>query len=202
MKNVTTNMHFNFYKDELNLEFLRHYCINHGEVRLMRRGETFEETGKPSLYVAYVERGCFKYMVHNDDEYKDYCTGFAFEGEFVADYPSCLSGKISDVTIVAGTPCKVFQISGKELDKLLISLDAEGLKQAISDSLFTQVYAQYLDTYRMTTRERYKRLLLRCPELVQSINLKDIASYLKVTPTTISNIRREITFGEQTLKTL
>ena len=72
----------------------------------------------------------------------------------------------------------------------------EGLKQAMSDSVFTQIYAQYLDTYRMTTRERYKRLLLRCPELVQSINLKDIASYLKVTPTTISNIRREITFGE------
>ena len=67
-------------------------------------------------------------------------------------------------------------------------------KQAISDRLFSQVYTQYLHTYRMTTRERYKRLLLRCPEIVQNINLKDIASYLKVTPTTISNIRREITF--------
>ena len=75
-------------------------------------------------------------------------------------------------------------------------------EERLSDSLFVQVYAQYLDTYRMTTRERYKRLLIRCPELVQSINLKDIASYLKVTPTTISNIRREFTFGEQTLKTL
>ena len=78
---------------------------------------------------------------------------------------------------------------------LLDAVHMEGLKQAISDCFFTQIYAQYLDTYRMTTRERYKRLLLRCPELVQSISLKDIASYLKVTPTTISNIRREITFG-------
>lgn len=97
---------------------------------------------------------------------------------------------------MAGTTCKIFQILGKELDNLLDSLHTKGLKQAISDSLFAQVYAQYLDTYRMTTRERYKRLLIRCPELVQSINLKDIASYLKVTPTTISNIRREFTFGE------
>ena len=97
---------------------------------------------------------------------------------------------------MAGTPCKIFQILGKELENLLDTLHMEGLKQAMSDSVFTQIYAQYLDTYRMTTRERYKRLLLRCPELVQSINLKDIASYLKVTPTTISNIRREITFGE------
>lgn len=96
---------------------------------------------------------------------------------------------------MAGTPCKVFQILGKELGTLLDSANTKELKQAISDCLFSQVYTQYLDTYRMTTRERYKRLLIRCPELVQSINLKDIASYLKVTPTTISNIRREITFG-------
>ena len=114
----------------------------------------------------------------------------------MADYPNCLTGRKSELTIVAGTTCKIFQISGKELDNLLDSLNTKVLKQAISDSLFAQVYAQYLDTYRMTTRERYKRLLIRCPELVQSINLKDIASYLKVTPTTISNIRREFTFGE------
>lgn len=86
-------------------------------------------------------------------------------------------------------------ISSEELCNLLDSDGMRDLKLAISDHLFSQVYTQYLDTYRMTTRERYKRLLLRCPKIVQSINLKDIASYLKVTPTTISNIRREITFG-------
>ena len=99
------------------------------------------------------------------------------------------------MTIVAGTSCKVFQLGGEELGKLLDSNGMRELKQAISDHLFSQIYTLYLDTYRMTTRERYKRLLLRCPEIVQSITLKDIASYLKVTPTTISNIRREITFG-------
>lgn len=187
---------FNLYQDGLDLDSLRHYCMEHGEVRLLKRGEIFEDAGKPSQYVAYVEHGCFKYMVNNEEEGKDFCTGFAFEGEFVADYPNCLTGRKSELTIVAGTTCKIFQISGKELENLLDSLNTKGLKQAISDRLFAQVYAQYLDTYRMTTRERYKRLLIRCPELVQSINLKDIASYLKVTPTTISNIRREFTFGE------
>lgn len=200
--NTQSNKHFNFYKDGLNLEFLRVFCMEHGNTRIMKRGDIFEEAGNPSQYVAYVERGHFKYMVHNNEDGKDYCTGFAFEGEFVANYPNCLSGKISETTIVAGTPCKIFQILGKELENLLDTANMEGLKQAISNCLFEQIYAQYLDTYRMTTRERYKHLLHRCPELVQSINLKDIASYLKVTPTTISNIRREITFGEQTLKTI
>ena len=113
----------------------------------------------------------------------------------MGDYPNCLSGKTSEVTIVAGTSCKIYQLTSEELCRQLDSDGMRDLKLAISDNLFSQVYTQYLDTYRMTTRERYKRLLLRCPEIVQSINLKDIASYLKVTPTTISNIRREITFG-------
>ena len=78
-----------------------------------------------------------------------------------------------------------FKICGKELLNFLNSDVKKNQKKAISDHLFSQVYTQYLDTYRMTTRERYKRLLLRCPEIVQCINLKDIASYLKVTPTTI-----------------
>ena len=186
---------FNTYKEGLDLELLREYCMEYGERRSFLHGETLEAMGEPAQWVAYVERGYFKYMVHNGEEGKDYCTGFAFEGEFVADYPNGLCGKISEVTIVAGTSCKVFQIQGKDLCSLLESANMRDLKQAISDHLFAQVYTQYLDSYRMTTRERYKRLLSRCPEIIQCISLKDIASYLKVTPTTISNIRREITFS-------
>ena len=29
---MTTNMHFNSYKEGLNLEFMRDYCMEHGEV--------------------------------------------------------------------------------------------------------------------------------------------------------------------------
>ena len=84
------NKQFNSYKEGLDLELLREYCMEHGERRVVERGETLEEAGEPAQWVAFVERGCFKYMVHNDEEGKDYCTGFAFEGEFVSDFPYCL----------------------------------------------------------------------------------------------------------------
>ena len=186
---------FNSYIDGLDLSVLNEYCVNHRRLRQYTKGDYFIKAGEESRYIGFVECGYFNYIVHNYSEQKDYITGFAFEGEFVGDYPNCLSNKTSEVTIVAGTSSKVFQLAGEELRKLLDSDGMKDLKQAISDHLFLQVYTQYLDNYRMTTRERYKRLLLRCPEIVQNINLKDIASYLKVTPTTISNIRREITFS-------
>ena len=45
------NKQFNTYKEGLDLEFLRAYCMEHGE-----RGETLEEVGEPAQWVAYVER--------------------------------------------------------------------------------------------------------------------------------------------------
>ena len=78
MANMTSNKHFNTYKEGLDLEFLRAYCMEHGERRMK-------------------ERGCFKYMAHNDEESKDYCTGFAFEGKFVPDFHYCLDGDVSEV---------------------------------------------------------------------------------------------------------
>ena len=65
---MTPNKQFNTYKEGLDLEFLREYCMEHGERRVMERGETLEEAGEPAQWVAFVERGCFKYMVHNDEE--------------------------------------------------------------------------------------------------------------------------------------
>lgn len=34
--------------------------MEHGERRVMERGETLEEAGEPAQWVAYVERGCFQ----------------------------------------------------------------------------------------------------------------------------------------------
>ncbi len=162
---------FNTYKEGLDLDTLRQW-------------------------VAFVERGCFKYMVHNDGEGKNYCTGFAFEGEFVADFPNCMYSKPANISIIAYTTCEIRLIDGNCLKQLFDSNDnMKELHGNIYKNLFLQIYSQYLDIYRMTVKERYIQLLRRSPHIVQLINLKDIASFLKVTPTTISKIRKEITFS-------
>lgn len=194
-----SNAAFNTYKEGLDLEFLREYCMEHGERRTFLRGETLEEAGEPAQWVAYVERGCFKYMVHNDEEGKDYCTGFAFEGEFVADFPYCLDGDVSEVSIEADMPCEVRIISGRQLQALFDS-DAAMAKVNVQilKNLFKMVYSRSLDHYRYTARSRYRRLLDRCPQVVQMLSLKDIASFLNITPIYLSKLRKEITFGNKT----
>ena len=140
---MTPNKHFNSYKEGLDLEFLREYCMEHGERRVMERGETLEE--------------------HNDEEGKDYCTGFAFEGEFVADFPYCLDGDVSEVSIEADMPCEVRIISGRELQALFDSDPKMMLHNVrILKNLFKMVYGRDLDHYRYTARSRYRRLIGWC----------------------------------------
>ena len=51
------------------------------------------------------------------------------------------------------------------------------------------VYGRDLDHYRYTARSRYRRLIDRCPQVVQMLSLKDIASFLNITPSYLSTLR-------------
>jgi hypothetical protein len=39
---MTTNKHFNSYKEGLDVEFLREYCMEHGERCVMKRDKMLE----------------------------------------------------------------------------------------------------------------------------------------------------------------
>ena len=54
------------------------------------------------------------------------------------------------------------------------------------------MYHRLLDMYCKTTEELYLDLLNRCPDIQEYITLKEIASFLQVTPETVSRIRRKL----------
>ena len=116
----------------------------------------------------------------------------------MADFPYCLDGDVSEVTIEADMPCQVRIISGRELQRLIDTDPAMAkMDLKILKNLFKMVYARDLDHYRYTARGRYRRLLDRCPQVVQMLSLKDIASFLNITPSYLSTLRKGLTFGKE-----
>ena len=184
---------FNIYKKGIDLQFMIDECKNKGRVRHMKEGERLERIGEPSQWIGYVKSGYLMYVVHNPMNGKAYNTGFVFEGELVADYPNCLYGKPSEIDIVAGVDCTINVIKGTtiqamyEEDPNLMNIGKE-----IGEGLFMQTYSRFLNFYRTDASTRYKQLLQRCPNIVQQLPLQEIASYLRVTPTTVSKIRKEL----------
>ena len=182
--------------NSIDVKLLREFCEQEGEVFVYRKGEQLEREGEPAHWFAYVERGCFKYMTRGMSDGRDHLTWFSFEGEFVADYPSVLTGRLSQATIEAMMLCRVWRVSGERLKQFFgQSIETRDMRALIGEHMLSQFKARYQDFHRTTPRERYDLLMLRCPGIVNELPLHAIASFLNVSPKTISMLRRDITFS-------
>jgi CRP-like cAMP-binding protein len=184
-----------FSNNSIDLQALLDFCKKEGKEVIYRKGEQLEREGDPARWFGFVTEGCFKYITRGLSDRRDHLTWFSFEGEFVADYPCILSGQPSQATIEAMMPCRVWRVSGEELLGFFRqSIKNMELRAVIDEHMLNQFKARYQDFHRATPHERYNLLMQRCPGIVEHLNLQDIASFLNVTPKTISKIRKGITF--------
>ena len=188
---------FNASTIGIDLKPLRDFCMQHGETVSYGKGEQLEREGEPARWFAYVERGCFKYVTRGMSDGRDHLTWFSFEGEFVADYPSLLHGSPAVSTIQAMMPSRICRVEGEKLMAFFCrSSETLLLRAVIGEHMLSQFKARYQDFHRATPRERYDLLMRRCPGIVNELPLNAIASFLNVTPKTISLLRRDIALGK------
>lgn len=186
---------FNPYITHINTDFLKALCLHEGKLVQIRKGECPIKESEVFPYFGFVEKGIFKYVCTNQSEQRRYNVGFVFPNEFIADYPACLYGIKSECDVEALTPCTVYFCPAERLNQLYEQdVERQRIARVNAEQLFLQTYSRYLDLYRLTPEERYKQLLIRCPEIIQLIQLKEIASYLQITPIHLSRIRKRITF--------
>ncbi len=186
-----------FGKNSIDIKALREFCERAGKMVEYRKGEQLEREGDPARWFGFVTEGCFKYVTHGISDDKEHITWFSFAGEFVVDYPSFLYGQPSQTTIEAMMPSRVLRVTGQQLEQFFDQdKDMMKLHAVIAEHILFQFRSRYLDLHCATARERYERLLQRCPGIVEHLDLQDIASFLNVTPKTISMIRKNITFGK------
>ena len=185
-----------FSNNSIDLQVLREFCEREGEAVSYRKGDQMEREGDPARWFGFVTEGCFKYVTYGISDDREHI--ISFEGEFVTDYPNCLDGRPSQTTIEAMMPSRVLRVSGEQLmDFFRQDAEKMELRSVCAEHVLRQRNQCYLDLHRATARERYELLLKRCPGIVEHLNLQDIASFLNVTPKTISKIRKEITFGNK-----
>ena len=186
-----------FGNNSIDLQVLREFCEREGEAVSYRKGDQMECEGDPSRWFGYVTEGCFKYVNHGISDDREHITWFSFEGEFVVDYPTFLYDRPSQTTIVAMMPSRIFRVTGEQVRQFFSqSMETMQLRAIIAEHILGQFRSRYLDLHCTTPRKRYELLLQRCPGIVEHLDLQDIASFLNVTPKTISKIRKDITFGK------
>lgn len=181
---------FNLYDSVCDLSALKEFCRHNGRAVHYSKDDVFVQQGYIAKYLGVVESGYFKYTTLTSSG-NEAVVGFAFEGEIVADYYNSFNGLSAEVTIKAGTDTSVSLIRTAEA-RNIFNVSFEGNLSILNGALFSEIYSRHLELYRKTPAERYIDLITLYPQILDIVSLRDIASYLLVTPVYLSRIRKSL----------
>ena len=95
--------------------------------------------------------------------------------------------------MIAESPCEIYCVSTAALADRLES--DPGFREIVmrgTEAVFSTVYDRYVDLHCKTAQQRYNDLISGYPDLFSLFPLKDIASFLNITPTHLSRLRKNI----------
>ncbi|MBD5175255.1 MAG: Crp/Fnr family transcriptional regulator [Bacteroidales bacterium] len=177
---------FNTYFEGMNPDLWYPIFKSHGSQRVYRKGECFCCEGAPAFYLGFIEAGYFKRVVR-DFKGREQIIGFSFQNEFVGDYLSAVENEPARCEIIAVTQAKVMVCEGRVVQEVLANHPEA--QREFSSRIIRQTHDRLIDLYKKSPKERYLDILKSCPEILQQVTLKELASYLQITPTYLSRIR-------------
>ncbi|WP_232826562.1 Crp/Fnr family transcriptional regulator [Lewinella sp. IMCC34183] len=157
--------------------------------RTLRRGEYLMLAGQRDRNLYYVESGTLVVTVVINDE--EQCTRFGYAGEVVAAIDSQVGGEPSKFGIKALRK-SVLRVAnyGAYHDFMRADPDRHAAYEASLGWLICGLLEREIDLLTPSPEERYRRVLERSPRLFQEVPAKYIANYLRMTPETLSRLKK------------
>jgi len=144
--------------------------------------------GEVSNSIFFIKKGCLREWFNKDG--KDITFQFFFEGQPVASIDSFISRKPSLFTIESIEPSAIISIGKDDFTELFITYPE--LKDGFQDFIFQRFrnYGQlFLSRIKDSPKERYEDLVKNHPEIIKRVPQHYIASFLGITPISLSRIR-------------
>lgn len=155
-------------------------------------GEFLQRAGAVAKYAAFVARGCLRTYVI-DPNGKEHVVQFAPETWWVADSVSLTSGKPSDYFIDALEDSDLLLIDSHSHEAVVDTVP--GYATALRKGLQRHAAAKderIVSSISASAHDRYVRFLQTYPSLATRVPQWMLASYLGVSPETVSRIRRKL----------
>lgn len=175
-----------FTDDEL--EFIRTMFVP----TTLRAHEFLQRAGTVARYAAFVTKGCLRSYVI-DSKGKEHIVKFAPETWWVADNVSLASGTPSDYFIDAIEDSELLLIDPKSHETVVETVP--GYASAFRKGLQKHAAAKdkrIVSSISASAQDRYLHFLKTYPSLATRVPQWMLASYLGVSPETVSRIRRNL----------
>lgn len=155
------------------------------------KGELLLEAGKISKRYYFLESGMVRAFAF-DTEGNEVTTNLYASPTVVFEVASFFTQAPSQESLQTVTDCSGSQISFEELNQLFHALPQfREFGRLLLVKGFAALKQRTLSFITMTAEQRYANLISSSPGVFQHVPLKHIASYLGVTDTSLSRIRKE-----------
>lgn len=146
------------------------------------------EAGKTAQKVFFVHSGCIRQWYNANG--KDITCQFFFENSPVACIESLIKSQPSEYTLETVLPSEIYVIRGEQIQKWLQS-NPEQMVEIAKIALERMVHYSklFLSRIKETPQQRYEALVKEHPEIITQIPQHYIATYLGISPVSLSRIR-------------
>jgi len=154
----------------------------------LKRNEFLIEKGQTESSLFFVLNGSMRiYFPHQEDEV---CVGFAYDNSLICSYPSFIRNLPSEYYIQALTRTELIAIGRNDFYAMFDKFHRiERAWRMLEEEALLGKIEREVEMLTYTPEERYHRLMQRSPHIFQIIPRKYIASYLRMTPETMSRIK-------------
>ncbi len=154
----------------------------------IKKNDNLQHIGHTCRTIYFLKSGVARIYYFKDTT--DITESFAFENNLVVRYESLFAALPSKKGIQVLEDSELFAIPSGELFMLFDHApELERLFRKIVESALVEQINRIESLQFHTAEERYKSLLKEAPDVIKRVPLKFIASYLGITPVSLSRIR-------------
>jgi len=154
----------------------------------VERNEYLKVKGSIDTNVYYIESGSLRVFVL--DDYEEQTIRFGYKENLIVSLDSYLTGRPSVFFIQAIKKTVVKVITKQQMDNFLKQESNRLWWMGVLENLVLQQLEREIDILTNSPKERYLRVLMRSPQLFQEIPNRHIANYLRMSPETLSRLKK------------
>ncbi len=164
-------------------------CKNNFRPKRMLRRQFLLQEGDVCRALTFVEKGAL-YSYSVDSRANQNVLRFAFDGWWMADLQSFFTDKPSTLNIEVLEDSELLILDRKNHEMLLDEIPAyERYQRIMFQNAYVALQQRVENALGLTAEEKYARLIDHNPEFMNRVSLNLVASYLGVSPETLSRVR-------------